>query len=334
MNAMLRTPPTSAGSRILGVGAYRPARVVDNDEICRYIDSSDDWIRRRSGIEARRFAGPGESVISMGAAAAAKALERAGLAAELVDTVLVATVSDLEQCPAAAPRVASALGAGGAAAMDVGAACAGFCYALALADSLIRSGNARHVVVVGSEKMTDIVDPADRGTAFLFGDGAGAVLLGPARRPGVGPVVWGSDGDGARLIQHNHTWAELRDDRDLPFPTLRMDGTEVFRWAMQIAPKASREAMQAAGVGAEDIAAFIPHQANGRIIDAVVKAMGLPDTVIVAREVTGFGNTSAASVPLALEDLVNRGDLPSGSKALMVGFGAGLVYAAQVVELP
>ena len=334
MSAGLRGPAPVAGSRILGVGGYRPARVVDNEEICRYIDSSDEWIRKRSGIVARRFAGPDETVITMATAAAGKALAQAGLSPDEVDTVLLATVSDVEQCPAAAPRVAAALGAVGAAAMDVGAACAGFCYSLALGDSLIRAGNSRRVVVIGAEKMTDIVDPADRGTAFLFGDGAGAVVLGPADRPGIGPVVWGSDGAGAQLIQHTHTWGALRERPELPYPTLRMDGTEVFRWAMQIAPDASRRALAAAGVSAEEIAAFIPHQANGRIIDAVVKAMGLPANVKVAREVIEFGNTSAASVPLALEDLVQRGDLPEGSKALMVGFGAGLVYAAQVVELP
>ncbi|HZP51749.1 beta-ketoacyl-ACP synthase III [Actinocrinis sp.] len=324
----------SPGSAILGVGGYRPARIVGNDEICRRIDSSDEWIRKRSGIAARRIAGPDETVLSMAAGAAAKAMAHAGLSPELLDTVLLASVSRLEQCPPGAPRVASALGARGAAAMDVGAACAGFCYSLAMGDALIRSGSSRYVAVIGSEKMSDIVDPEDRGTAFLFGDGAGAVVLGPAERPGVGPVVWGSDGDGHHLIQHNHTWLDLRDQPDLPWPTLRMEGTEVFRWAMQVAPKASRQALEAAGVGEDEISAFIPHQANGRIIDAVVKAMGLPDNVLVAREVTEFGNTSAASVPLALEDLVNRGGLPGGSKALMVGFGAGLVYAAQVVELP
>ncbi|MFE4690175.1 beta-ketoacyl-ACP synthase III [Streptomyces sp. NPDC056749] len=322
-----------AGSRILGVGAYRPARVVGNAEVAEAIDSSDEWIRRRSGIASRRFASPDETVVGMAAAASVKALAQAGIPPETVDTVLLASMSHLEQSPPAAPRVAHRMGAVSAGAMDVGAACAGFGHALATADSLIRSGNSRHVVVVGSERMTDIVDPLDRGTAFLFGDGAGAVVVGPAAEPGIGPVVWGSEGDRHEAIAHSAPW-HGRDAEAAVRPTLRMDGPAVFRWAVSTVPRTARAALDAAGVTAAELAAFIPHQANLRIVDGAASALRLPPHVVVARDVVHAGNTSAASVPLAMEELLARGAVPRGGLALLVGFGAGLSHAAQVVVMP
>lgn len=202
----LRPAERPPGARILGVGVYRPTRVVGNDEICARIDSSDEWIRRRCGITSRRFAGPDETVVTMAAEAARKAVAQAGIQPAEVGMVLVATMSFLEQAPAAAPRVAGLLGARGAGSLDVSAACSGFSYALGLADALVRSGDARHVVVVGSEKMSDIVDPRDRGTAFLFGDGAGAVVVGPSGSPGFGPVVWGG---GRRAAPHDRPRPQL-----------------------------------------------------------------------------------------------------------------------------
>ncbi|TNM30590.1 beta-ketoacyl-ACP synthase III [Streptomyces sedi] len=329
----LRTAPAVDGARILGLGTYRPSTVVDNAQVAGPIDSSDEWIRRRSGIASRRFAGPDETVVSMASESAVKALAAAGIAPEAVDAVLVASMSHLEQAPAAAPRIAHLIGAGTAGAADVGAACAGFCYVLALGDALVRSGAARHVVVIGAEKMSDIVDPTDRGTAFLFGDGAGAVVLGPSDRPGIGPPVWGAEGDRHRMIAHDRSWLEAR-DRPAPWPALRMAGPEVFRWATGSVPGIARRALEAAGLEPGDLAAFIPHQANARIIDAVARSLGLPPHVVVARDVVTSANTSAASIPLAMDSLASRGELPSGGKALLVGFGAGLVYAAQVVELP
>ncbi|MEU5743743.1 beta-ketoacyl-ACP synthase III [Streptomyces tendae] len=330
--ARLRPCASRSGSRILGVGAYRPVRVVGNDEICTRIESSDEWIRRRSGIVTRRFAGPGETVISMAAEAARKAMAQSGTDPAEVDAVLLATMSFLEQAPAAAPRVAHLLGARTAGALDVSAACSGFCYALGLADSLVRSGDARHVVVVGSERMSDIIDPEDRSTAFLFGDGAGAVVVGPSEEPGISPVVWGSDGEQHHMIAHDHSWLDTRGDGLRPY--LRMAGPEVFRWATRVVPETSRQALAAAGLRATDLTAFIPHQANARIIDAAAKSLNLAPHTVIARDVVSAGNTSAASIPLAMENLLAQGALPSGAPALLVGFGAGLTHAAQIVTLP
>ncbi|WP_343245592.1 beta-ketoacyl-ACP synthase III [Streptomyces sp. SID4985] len=333
MMARLRVPERSPGSRILGVGVYRPTRVVGNDEICARIDSSDEWIRRRSGIETRCVAGPDETVISMAVEAARKAMAQSGTQPDDVGMVLLATMSFLEQAPAAAPRVAHQLGARSAGSLDVAAACSGFCYALGLADSLVRSGDARNVVVIGSEKMSDIVDPTDRGTAFLFGDGAGAVVVGPSDTPGIGPVVWGSDGERHHMIAHDRSWLHTRETPG-PWPTLRMAGPEVFRWASRVVPDISRQAVREAGLELSDLAAFVPHQANARIIDAAARSLGLAPHTVVARDVVTAGNTSAASIPLALGALLSRGSLPSGAPALLVGFGAGLAHAAQVVSLP
>ncbi|MFJ8313913.1 MULTISPECIES: beta-ketoacyl-ACP synthase III [unclassified Streptomyces] len=329
----LRATPAVSGSRIVGIGAYRPARVVGNDEICARIDSSDEWIRRRSGIVSRRFAADDETVISMAAEAAVKAMAHAGVDPADIGMVLLASMSHLEQAPAAAPRVAHRIGSHAAAATDIGAACAGFCYALALADSLVRSGSVRHVLVIGAEKMSDIIDPEDRGTAFIFGDGAGAAVVGPAETPGIGPVVWGADGERHGLIAHDRSWLDTREGQG-PWPVLRMAGPEVFRWATRQVPEISRQALDAAGVTVHDLAAFIPHQANERIVDSTAKALRLAPHTVVAKGIVDSGNTSAASVPLAMDSLLSQGAVPSGSHALLVGFGAGLVHAAQVVTLP
>ncbi|MEV6926598.1 beta-ketoacyl-ACP synthase III [Dactylosporangium sp. NPDC051485] len=316
----------SAGSAILGVGAYRPGREVGNDEICQHIDSSDEWIRKRSGIVMRRFAAPGETVITMAVEAARKAIAQSGTDPRSVNMVLLASMSFLEQSPAAAPRVAELIGARDAAGLDIHAACAGFTYALAIADAAVRAGQADRVVVVGSERMSDIVDPADRGTAFLFGDGAGAVVVGAADTPGIGPVVWGSDGTRHEFIAHDGPWPGQH--------YLRMAGPEVFRWATQLVPELAGRALEAAGVTVQELAAFIPHQANLRIVDAAARALGLGPHTVVARDIVHAGNTSAASIPMAMDELRSRGAVGSGDRALLVGFGAGLTYAAQVVTLP
>ncbi|NUR62894.1 MAG: beta-ketoacyl-ACP synthase 3 [Catenulispora sp.] len=324
-------PPTpQRGARLLGIGGYRPPRVVYNEEICEAINSSDEWIRRRSGVVTRQYADT-DTVVSMGTEAARKALAAAGIAAERVDTVLLASMSYLHQSPPAAPQVAHALGATASAAMDVGAACAGFCHALALADSLVRAGTSRCVVVVGTEKMTDVIDPTDRSTAFLFGDGAGAVVVGPADTRDIGPVCWGADGSRGSLIAHSSSWLGARSGG--PWPTMRMRGSEVFRWVLQeIAPVAA-EAVAAAGITVADLAAFVPHQANLRLITGLAKALGLPPSVVIADDVRTAGNTSAASIPLALERLADSGAVGPGDRVLLSGFGAGLSYASQVITL-
>lgn len=319
---------------MLGIGAYRPSRVVTNEEICEHIDSSDEWIRTRSGIIERRWATDEETVQAMSVGAARAALDQAGVAPEQVDGVVVATVSHMLQTPAVAPLIAHELGAHKAAAFDVSAACAGFCYGVALASDMVRGGSSKYVLAIGVERLSDITDRADRGTAFIFADGAGAALVGPSDQTGIGPVVWGSDGEQAHLIRQNETWPEALRTGEAVMPTLRMEGNPVFRWASYEMAKTAREALDRAGITVDDVDAFIPHQANMRIIDAMARALRLPDSVEIARDIAYQGNTSAASVPLAMAAMIENGQVKSGDNALLVAFGAGLVYAAQVVTVP
>ena len=333
MGTAIQPPQGAQHARILGVGGYRPARVVTNAEICERIDSSDEWIRERSGIESRRWAAPDESVVDMCLASAGKAIAHAGIRPEQVSVVIVATVTHPLQTPSAAADVAHRLGATDAAAFDVSAACAGFCYGVSMAHDMVRGGSAEHVLVIGCEKLSDFTDSYDRSTAFIFGDGAGAVVIGPSDEPGIGPTIWGSDGSEYDAITQRASWIDVR-DHNVEFPNLTMQGQKVFRWAVwQMAPVA-RKALDAAGVAAADLGAFIPHQANMRIIDALIKTLKLPDHVPVARDIVETGNTSAASIPLAMERMLESGQAKSGDTALLIGFGAGLVYAAQVVVLP
>jgi len=329
----LQAPRGAAYARIMGVGGYRPSRIVTNAEIIEKIDSSDEWIRERSGIESRRWAAPDESVIDMSVAAAGKAIAQAGLRPEQIGAVLVATVTHPLQTPSAAAAVADRLGATDAAASDLSAACAGFCYGVSLANDMVRGGSAEHVVVVGCEKLSDFTDSYDRSTAFIFGDGAGAVVIGPSDEPAIGPTIWGSNGQEYDAITQTASWIDVR-DHQVEFPTLTMQGQKVFRWAVwQMAPVAQR-ALDAAGITADELDAFIPHQANMRITDALIKTLKLPAHVPVARDIREQGNTSAASIPLAMERMLETGEVKSGGTALLIGFGAGLVYASQVVVLP
>ena len=332
----LATATGAAASTILGIGGYRPRRVVDNAEICTLIDSTDEWIQTRSGIRERRWAGPDETVEMMSVAAARKAAERAGIDVGQIDTVIVSTVTHLHQTPAIATTIASSLGAKSAAAFDISAACAGFCYAAAMADSFIRAGTSTYVLIIGVERLSDLTDHTDRSTAFLFADGAGAAVLGPSETSGVGPVVWGSDGDQSGLIGQTEPWDRAFDDSDggPRFPVLRMDGNPVFKWASYTMAKTAAEALDRAGVRAEDLDVFAPHQANMRITDAMFRALKLPSSVVVARDIATQGNTSAASIPLAIEALLESGEARSGQTCLIIGFGAGLVYAGQVIVLP
>jgi 3-oxoacyl-[acyl-carrier-protein] synthase-3 len=320
-------------SAIKGIGGYRPRRVVDNAEICTMIDSSDEWIQTRSGIKERRWADKDETIQMMSVSAARKAIERAGLEPAQIDTVIVSTVTHLYQTPAVAATIASELGATGAAAFDISAACAGFCYGTAMADSFVRTGTSKYVLVIGVERLSDITDPHDRSTAFIFADGAGAAVVGPSDTPGIGPVVWGSDGDQAALITQNEPWDVAMAD-EAHWPVLQMNGNPVFKWASYTMAKAAAEAMDAAGISPDELEVFVPHQANMRITDAMFRALKLPQGVIVARDIARQGNTSAASIPLAIEALLESGEARSGQTCLIIGFGAGLVYAGQVVTLP
>jgi 3-oxoacyl-[acyl-carrier-protein] synthase-3 len=322
-----------AHTRILGLGAVRGELVVPNDDLIGPIDSSDEWIRQRTGIITRRRAGAGTDVLDMAEQAAREAIANAGLTGADIDAVILSTVTYFHQTPAGAAIIADRVGATPAAAFDISAACAGYCYGIGQADALVRAGTARNVLVIGAEKMSEFVDPADRSISFLLGDGAGAVVVGPSDTPGIGPTIWGSDGAQAQAIRQTHSWIDTR-DAGLGWPTLRQEGQSVFKWAVwQMAPVAEK-AMAAAGVGPDDIDAFIPHQANMRIIDQMIKQLKLPDSVVVGRDIADTGNTSAASIPLATERLLREGQVSSGALALQIGFGAGLVYAAQVVVLP
>jgi 3-oxoacyl-[acyl-carrier-protein] synthase-3 len=328
------SPPSGAPhARIFGVGGYRPERVVPNSELVDRIDSSDQWIRERSGIVSRRWAAPDETVVDMAEAASRQALEAAGLDPSRIGAVLLATVTHPFQTPSAASLLTHRLGATPAAAMDISAACAGFCHGVALAGDMVRGGSAEYVLVVGVEKLSDFTDLSDRGTAFIFGDGAGAVVIGPSDTPGIGPTVWGSDGAQWDAIRQRESWISVRDG-STDWPHITMAGQTVFRWAVwQMAPIA-QQALEKAGISADQLDAFIPHQANMRIIDSMIKALRLPEGIPVARDIAETGNTSAASIPLAMERMLREGEAPHGGLALLIGFGAGLSYAAQVVTLP
>lgn len=332
MTTAIRSSSGARHASILGVGGYRPSKVVTNAEICERIDSSDEWIRTRSGIVSRRWATPEETVASMSVAAGGKAIAAAGIQPDQVSCVIVATVTHLAQTPAVATTIAAELGTNGAAAMDISAACAGFCYGIELAQAMVRAGSATYVLVIGVERLTDLTDHHDRSTAFLFGDGAGAAVVGPSEEPGIGPVVWGSDGGASELIRQTGTWDQALASGE--FPYLTMQGNQVFRWASYAMAKVAKEALDQAGVQVEDLDAFIPHQANMRITDAMAKALKLPGHVAIARDIAEQGNTSAASIPLAMERMLAAGEVQSGDTALIIGFGAGLVHAAQVVRIP
>lgn len=320
-------------TRILSIGGYRGTRVVTNDEIAGPIDSSDEWIRQRTGIETRRYADKDVTVIDMGIAAGREALERAGIDGTRVGAVIVATITNEMVTPAAATRIADALGTTPGAAYDISAGCAGYCYGIAQADALIRAGVAEHVLVIGAEKLSEIISPTDRTISFLLGDGAGAALIGPAAEPGISASILGADGGKWSAISMTNTFREYRGG-DVDWPTLRQDGKTVFRWAVWEMAKVARAALDRAGITAADLAAFIPHQANMRIIDEFAKQLEVPETTLVARDIANMGNTSAASIPLATRALLDEHPELSGGLALQIGFGAGLAYGAQVVRLP
>ncbi|WP_022887707.1 beta-ketoacyl-ACP synthase III [Agromyces italicus] len=322
-----------AYTRIYALGAARGENAVPNEELIGPINSSDEWIQQRTGIITRARAGAEVSALDLATEAAKEAIERSGVAPELIDLVIVATISNVQQTPSMAAVVADRVGANPAAAYDSNAACAGYAYAVAQADALIRTGGAHYALVIGAEKLSDVVDPTDRSISFLLGDGAGAAVIGPSDTPGIARTVWGSDGSKAAAVGMNGTLVEFRDGT-AEWPTLRQEGQTVFRWAVWDMAKVAKQALDAAGVTGADLAAFIPHQANMRIIDEFAKQLKLPDSVVIARDIATTGNTSAASIPLATHRLLEEHPELSGGLALQIGFGAGLVFGAQVVVLP
>ncbi|MFE3247412.1 ketoacyl-ACP synthase III [Streptomyces sp. NPDC059209] len=332
--AKIRPSQGASYARIMGVGGYRPTRVVPNEVILETIDSSDEWIRSRSGIATRHWASDEETVAMMSIEASGKAIADAGITPEQIGGVIVSTVSHFKQTPAVATEIADRIGAGKPAAFDISAGCAGFGYGLTLAKGMVVEGSARYVLVIGVERLSDLTDLEDRATAFLFGDGAGAVVVGPSQEPEIGPTVWGSEGDKSNTITQTVPWDDYRNGTVERFPALTQEGQAVFRWAVFEMAKIAQQALDAAGITSADLDVFIPHQANMRIIDSMVKTLKLPEHVTVARDVETTGNTSAASIPLAMERLLATGQAKSGDTALVIGFGAGLVYAATVVTLP
>lgn len=323
-----------AATKILSLGAARGDTVVTNDDIAGPIDSSDEWIRQRTGIIERRRSSANQSALDLAAEASREAIERAGITPGEVGAVIVATISNSVQTPSLAALLADTVGATPAAAYDVSAACAGYTYGIAQADALIRAGVARYVLVVGAEKLSDFAKPTDRSISFLLGDGAGAAIVGPSDTVGIGPTVWGSDGSKWDSVGMDRPFKEAFDDPEGEFPTLRQDGQVVFRWAVWEMAKVAQQALEESGIAADELTAFVPHQANMRIIDEFAKQLGLPDTVLIARDIETTGNTSAASIPLAMHRLLDEHPEASGGYALQIGFGAGLVFGAQVVILP
>ena len=326
-----------AGARILSVGSYRPRRVVTNEEIIGRIDSSDEWIRERSGIVSRRWAAAGETVIDMAEAASRVAIERAGLTGGEIDAVIVATVTHLYQTPSAASLLAHRLGTAGPMALDVSAACAGFSHGVGLANDMIRAGSAGTVLVVGTEAMSNITNMHDRGSAFIFGDGAGAVVIGGSPRTGIGPTVWGSDGSRWDAIRQDRPWDEFHElgqaqPGQAAWPTLQMAGPTVFRWAVWEMSPVARKALDAAGVTPADLTAFIPHQANVRIIDAMAKQIQLPGNVLIARDIREAGNTSAASIPLALDAARRDGRIRVGDLVMIEAIGGGFAWGSALLR--
>ncbi len=319
----LSVPTGAPHTRILGLGHYRPANVVtNNDLIDRGVDTDDEWIKSRVGIAERRWADPDETVVDMAEQAASKALAASGIGADEVDLVLVATCTMPTPIPAAAPQLAWRLGIGAPGAYDISSGCSGFVYAVNSASAAVQTGQARNVLVVASERFSGWLDMTDRSTCIILGDAAGAAVIGASDVPAIGPVVWGSDGEQFDSV--------AIDEQSKLF---RQEGQAVYRWATGKMAPIALEACQRAGVAPEDIAVFVPHQANLRIIDALARRIGLPNAV-VARDIVTSGNTSAATIPLALSRMVEAGEVPSGAPVLLLGFGSGLAYAGQVVLAP
>jgi 3-oxoacyl-[acyl-carrier-protein] synthase-3 len=322
----MRLPEGSRGSRILAFGGYQPANVLTNETLAATVETSDEWIRSRVGIESRRLASPDETVADMAVAAGGKALAASGLSPADIDLVIVATCTPEVQIPNVSASVAHRLGIAAPGAYDLNAACAGFCYALASASDAVRAGTARHVLVIGAEKLSQWVDWTDRSTCIIFADGAGAAVVGPvtdpADQPGIGPVAWGSAGGLADKISIA--------DRD---SFIVQEGLAVFRWATTELIQVALAACERAGVAPEDLDVFVPHQANLRIIEAIARRLKAT-RARVADDIVHAGNTSSASIPLALSRMIERDEIASGQHALLLGYGAGMCYAAQVIRVP
>ncbi|MFD5145980.1 beta-ketoacyl-ACP synthase III [Streptomyces sp. NPDC058401] len=311
------------GSRVVALGHYQPSKVLTNEDLAAMVDTNDEWIRSRVGIKTRHMAGPDEPVDELAYQAAGKALASAGLTPDDIDLVLVATSTAIDRSPNMAARVAAKLGMGSSpAVMDINVVCSGFTHALATADHAIRAGAATRALVIGADKMTEITDWTDRTTCVLTGDGAGAAVVEACEEPGIGPVLWGSVPSMGNAVRIEGT----------P-PVFAQEGQSVYRWTTSQLPPLARKVCEKAGITPEDLAAVVLHQANLRIIEPLAAKIGAVNAV-VARDVVDSGNTSAASIPMALSKLVERGEIPTGAPVLLFGFGGNLSYAGQVISCP
>ena len=327
---------SAANVRIAGLGKYLPARVMDNHELERLVDTSDEWIRKRTGIVERRIAAPDETTCSMGVAAARAALQMAEVEPADLDLIVMATgTPDHPAFPAAGSLAQEALGAGRAGAFDVGAGCAAFGYGLVTGAQFVMSGACRNVLVIGSDVMSRIIDWRDRTTCVLFGDGAGAVVLQRTDRPGgLRSFVLGSDGCGAQRLYIPAGGSKMpasHESVEARAHFLRMEGQNVFRFATKVIPGSIVEALEQAGLTAADLGLVIPHQANIRIIDHAREKLDLPAERVFTN-VDRYGNTSAASIPVALCEALEEGRIKDGDIVAMCAFGAGLAWASAIWE--
>jgi 3-oxoacyl-[acyl-carrier-protein] synthase-3 len=322
-------------AHIVGWGKYIPERVITNDDIAQFMDTSDEWIRTRTGIRERRFAAEHETTATMSVEATKLALDRARIVPGVIDLIIVATLTPEHIFPSTASLVQDAIGAKNAGAFDLSAACSGFIYALSMGSAAIRAGSAKVVVVIGAETLSRVLDDQDRSTYPLFGDGAGAVVLQAHPVPGgVLACELGSDGSGGEHLIIPAGGSKLPPSQrtvDERLHFVKMNGREVYRFATRIMGKAARQACNNAGVNVSDIDLFVPHQANIRIIQSASKALGITDDKVFTN-LDRYGNTSAASVPIALCEAIEQGRVNTHDRIVMVGFGGGLSWGAAVVQ--
>jgi len=308
---------------VLGIGSHVPARRLTNDDLARMVATSDEWIRQRTGIAERRVAAAGTSTAELALPAARRALERAEVLPDELELIVLGTSSPDQPFPATACHLQRMLGADKALAVDVLAACSSWLYAASIAERYIAGGSVRRALIVGAEVLSRLLDYADRSTCILFGDGAGAAVLGDSTSAGFESFVLGADGAKSQLIYFG---AAEDDDAHKP----RMDGQEIFKAATRAMEEASLRACEVAGVSPGDVDLIVPHQANLRIIEAVARRLGLPLDRFVLN-LDRYGNTSAASIPLAIDEALEQGRLQRGDRVLLVGFGAGLTWGATVL---
>ena len=315
-------------SRIIGTGSYLPEKIVTNDDLARTLDTSDEWIRTRTGIRSRHVAAEGQLASDLALPAAQRALQSAQVDAADIDLIIVATTTPDIIFPSTACILQSKLGVAGCPAFDVQAVCSGFVYALTIADLFIRAGQARRVLVVGTEVYSRILDWSDRGTCVLFGDGAGAVIVAASEKPGILATKLHADGSHKEMlcvpgsVSGGKVWGS---------PFVHMDGGSVFKFAVRVLEEGANEVLEAAGLTVSDLDWFIPHQANIRIMEATARKLGLPKEKLIAT-VHHHGNTSAASIPLALDEAVGDGRIHPGQMLLLEGVGGGFTWGAVLLR--